>query len=227
MKAPELTALAIDWALGKYPGAHVVRELSVADWGGALLDVGIITDSEIIGVEVKGDGDSPARLPLQAVTYPRVCTRMWLLPAPGLMAKCREAKPNGWGLLELHAGAVRRANVARRRVPPPEGTPPHVARYMKRVYEHDPDRYEPAREADRLRQLCPWSLCGTLWAEELRIICKEEADRHPELARLRNIRPMVDALVETLPVPRLYEHTVRRLRERKWRGRKRVLGREE
>ena len=72
MKAPELLPLAVDWLAETYPGSIIVTELSVADWGGALVDVAAITETEIVGVEIKGDGDSPARLKLQGMAYGRV-----------------------------------------------------------------------------------------------------------------------------------------------------------
>ena len=41
MKAPDLLPLAVDWLAETYPGSIIVTELSVADWGGALVDVGL------------------------------------------------------------------------------------------------------------------------------------------------------------------------------------------
>ena len=55
MKASELLPLAVDWLTQVYPGSLIVSELSVADWGGARVDVAAITECEIVGVEIKGE----------------------------------------------------------------------------------------------------------------------------------------------------------------------------
>lgn len=79
MKANELTELAIEWLSKQYPDSVIVTELSVSSWGGASIDVAAITDNEIAGIEIKGEGDSPSRLKLQGLVYGRVARKMWLL----------------------------------------------------------------------------------------------------------------------------------------------------
>ena len=112
MIAKDLLALAIDWLRDSYPGSVIVSELSVADWGGASVDVAAITETHIVGVEIKGDGDSPARLDRQGLAYGMVCQEMWLLPAPSLLERCRSRRPSGWGMLEVWEGTVRPLNRA-------------------------------------------------------------------------------------------------------------------
>jgi hypothetical protein len=70
--------------------------LSVASMGGARLDLAAVTPNELIGVEIKGEGDSTARLALQGMQYSAVCTRLFLLPCPSLRDRCVKARPPGW-----------------------------------------------------------------------------------------------------------------------------------
>ncbi|MEM9043503.1 MAG: hypothetical protein AAGC81_02325 [Pseudomonadota bacterium] len=105
-KAPELLELSIEWARTTFPDSVIVPEMSVADWGGASLDLGIITDSEVIGIEIKGEGDSPARLPLQGVAYPLVCRFMYLLCCPSIEVRCHKKRPTGWGRLSIEEGQI-------------------------------------------------------------------------------------------------------------------------
>jgi hypothetical protein len=106
VKAGELKALAIDWLASTYPGSLIVPELSIGTWGAALLDVAAVTESEIIGVEIKGEGDSPARLPLQAAIYSKAATRMFLLPCPELEERCFKRIPDAWGRLTARSGII-------------------------------------------------------------------------------------------------------------------------
>lgn len=99
--ADVLTAMASDWLALRYPDALIVREFCVGVWGGALIDLAAITETEIIGLEVKGDGDSPTRLKLQASLYAKAAQRMFLLPAPSIFDRCRKAETPGWRLLTI------------------------------------------------------------------------------------------------------------------------------
>ncbi len=213
MKAPDLLPLAVEWLALTYPGAIIVTELSVADWGGALVDVAAITETEIVGVEIKGDVDSPARLQLQGMAYGRVCRRMWLLPSPELQDRCHAQCPRGWGRLEIWEGRVRAFNRATRlgrRIPTRDG---HRYESLR-----DESRYDPcaARES---RLLCPHSMCGTLWRDDLR-----------EMARLcevrgigkANVEPLTRAICAQLPAPAIHAGMIDQLRRRQWR--KPVIG---
>ena len=93
MRAPELRDLTIAWLRARHPEAIIVPELSVADWGGASIDVAAITPTHIVGVEIKAEGDSPSRLDLQGAVYPRVAREMWLLPDESIREKCFAKKP--------------------------------------------------------------------------------------------------------------------------------------
>ena len=211
MKAPELLELATQWLSSAYPGSIIVPELSVADWGGARIDVGAITDNEIVGVEIKGDGDSPTRLDLQGLVYGKVARRMWLLPTPeGTLAeRCAKKKPMGWGTLEVHGGEVRPKNVARKL-----GDVEITSYGTRQRWVPDQDTYKPDDAGWSMRQ-CPWAMCGTLWRDELY-----------EVARLNNVKTkgralvsaLTDAICEQMPVPKLHDAMIDQLRRREWRG---------
>jgi hypothetical protein len=109
VRAPELLSLAVDWLVSAYPDSLIVPELSVGTWGAALLDVAAITATEIVGIEIKGEGDSPARLPLQAALYSKAATRMFFLASPTLEERCFRHLPDAWGRLTICDGRVRHA----------------------------------------------------------------------------------------------------------------------
>ncbi len=100
-RSDRLKIMALHWLRAQFPDALLVPELAVAKYGDAMIDVGAITASEIVGIEIKGDGDSPARLARQGWVYSRAATRMFLLPAPSLLKKVLKHIPPGWGLLEV------------------------------------------------------------------------------------------------------------------------------
>jgi hypothetical protein len=104
VKAIELRDKAKAWLRAKYPDAVVTHELSVAEYGHALVDVAAITPDFIHGIEIKGEGDSPARLALQGGMYSRVCRKMHLLCCPTIASRCMKHLPYGWGV--LHADAT-------------------------------------------------------------------------------------------------------------------------
>ena len=211
MRAAELTMLTVDWLKVEYPTSTIVTELSVDDWGAARIDVAAITDDEIIGVEIKGEGDSPTRLDLQGLVYSRVARRMWLLCTPSgtLAERCAKKKPVGWGTLEVSNGVIRPQNVAKKLGPVEElddGS-------SRQRYIEDIDTYVPDESGLNVRQ-CIWAMCGTLWREEL---C--------EIARISGIKvnsktyvhELTEAIVEKLPVPRMHDHMIKALRKRAWR----------
>jgi hypothetical protein len=102
--AHDLCEQATAWLRREWPRAVIIPELSVAAWGGARLDLAAVTETELIGVEIKGDGDSTARLTLQGMLYSSVCSRMFLLPSRDLREKCLKAKPPGWLMARNGAG---------------------------------------------------------------------------------------------------------------------------
>lgn len=104
--ASRLCEMASDWLAARYPEALIVREFCVGVWGGALIDLAAITETEIIGLEIKGDGDSPTRLKLQASLYAKAAQRMFLLPAPSIFGRCAKADTPGWRLLAVENGQI-------------------------------------------------------------------------------------------------------------------------
>lgn len=211
MNAHELTALASDWLAATYPGSVIVPELSVADWGGARVDLAAITPTGIIGVEVKGEGDSPARLELQGHVYGRVCRRMWLLADESLRDVCHQRRPSGWGRLEVWEGAVRPWNRAKK-----PGEREKTKTGWRTKYIRDDSRYDPDEPTENMA-LCPWSMCGTLWRDELY-----------EIARLHGLqvtpRAYVHALTEAvtnqLPMPTIHAAMIDALMRREWGSQK-------
>lgn len=211
MRAPELLKLAIDWLRETYPQSIIVPEMSVSDWGGAMIDVAAITDEMIVGIEIKGEGDSPTRLELQGQKYGQVARRMWLLPTPEgtLAARCDKKAHPSWGRLELHEGAVRPRNIATKLGPWEEDERGRKGR--SRI--PDPDRYNFSKPG-LSRMLNPWAICGTLWREELYRIAK--AQGMPVNSKT-NVGPLTDMLVKSLPVERLHDLMIEQLRQRVWR----------
>ena len=207
MKADELLTLAIDWLDKEYPGSIIVTELSVADWGKARIDVAAITKTEIVGVEIKGEGDSPSRLELQGHVYGRVARKMWLLADESLQQKCFNRRPRNWGRLEIHKGTARPFNRATK-----TGSSIKTATGTRYETVRDHTNYDPD-EARENPLLCPASMCGTLWRDELYTIAR--------LAGLRTTPkittcPLTDVIIEQLPAPTIHKYMVEMLRIRKW-----------
>lgn len=207
MKAAEILPLAIDWLAERYPHSLIVPELSIGTWGAALLDVAAITETEIIGVEIKGEGDSPTRLPLQAAIYSKAATRMFFLPCPALEDRCFKHIPAAWGKLRLRDGRIETI----------------LTDHQRWVIENI-HSYAVGRDPEPAERLCtaPLQLLQCLWRDELDAIARKlslivgrldvESLRREiaERVALRELRPVVCSL----------------LRERRWtnqRGTKLVI----
>lgn len=185
MTAKDLLELAKVYCAARYPTAVLVPEFSIGSWGKALLDLAVITETEIIGVEIKGDGDSPARIPLQAAVYSKAATRMFFLPAPSLEANCFRHIPDCWGRL---------------RVEPETGC-------VVRAKRHEWDR---EREPDLLCT-APRQLLQCLWKDELRGIAR----RHEIFTTKRpTADDLLGCLAEDLPLKTLRTEVCDALRRR-------------
>jgi len=211
MNAKELTELAISWLSATHPDSILVTELSVADWGGASIDVAAITPTHIVGVEIKGEGDSPTRLDRQGLAYGMVAREMWLLCDESIRSKCFARKPSGWGRLEIWEDAVRPWNRSTKlgewvSTGPNSGYVPTV---------RDDSTYEPdvARVAGHL---CPRILCETLWRDEL-----YEIARHHKLKMTTRatVEPLREVICEQLPVSLIHTAMITALRNREWKKR--------
>ena len=152
MRAANLLPLAIDWLRERHPTAIIVTEMSVADWGAARIDVAAITETHIVGVEIKGFGDSLTRLDRQGLAYGMVAREMWLLPCDELAGKVQPKLPYGWGVLEVDGEKVRPKN-NREKLIYVEGVQTWIA---------DDDDYKPKTAYVR-GHLSPVAMCGTLW----------------------------------------------------------------
>lgn len=210
MKAKELCNLAVEWLKTEYPDAVIVTELSVADWGGARIDVAAITDNEIIGVEIKGEGDSHTRLKLQGLVYGRVARQMWLLPCDSLLEKCKSHRPVGWGLLEVYEedGQVRPYNWATKHGKKVKTKHGYTWEQLRDDSRYDP--YDPPHS----KHLCPHSMCGTLWRDELYQIARLSG---VQINGRALVHTLTDAICDQLPAPTIHTLMIRELRRRIWK----------
>ncbi len=96
--ADVLTEMAEKWLRKQYPDAIIMREFNAAKWGGALIDVVALTKTQIIGIEIKGHGDTLTRLKLQGPAYSMIASSMYLLCCPELAEKLKKKslKPFRW-----------------------------------------------------------------------------------------------------------------------------------
>jgi len=160
-------------------------------------------------VEIKGTGDSPARLDRQGIAYGMVVREMWLLPCPTLRDKCWAKRPPNWGRLEIWNGAVRPLNRATKMG---EKITTKTSTYYPAV--RDDDRYEP-EQAPIAGHLTPAAMTGTLWKEELASIaqrCRIEGVTKSSYAHV-----LAEALEAQMPAPVLHAEMIRELRARQWR----------
>ncbi|EPX78057.1 hypothetical protein [Salipiger mucosus] len=210
MKANDLRTLATDWLAAAYPDSILVTELSIDDWGSASLDLAAITPSHIVGVEIKGEGDSPARLERQALTYPMAAREMWLLCDPSIKDKCFAKRPAGWGRLELWEGKVRPDNRAKKRGPMTKRK--NGNHFWPSV--RDDSRYVPDR-ASKLMQLAPHAICGALWKDELLTIARKYDLLPPR--RKAYVHVLTEILIDNLPVTVIHDEMIAAFRCRQWR----------
>lgn len=191
MKAAELLPLAIAWLSDRHPGALIVPELSIGTWGGALLDVAAITSAEIIGVEIKGEGDSPARMPLQASLYSKAATRMWFLPCLDLEDRCFKHLPDAWGRLVVREGVIE----------------PALTKWQQ-------TQVDLKWEVELAKRLCtaPAQLLQCLWRDELDTI----AGLCGVITGKVDVETLRWKIAEAVPLEKLRLETCDALRRRRW-----------
>lgn len=107
--ARDLLGLAQMWLAQHYPDSLIVPEFSIGNWGSALIDVAAITPTEIIGIEIKGAGDSHTRLALQAAVYSKAATRMFVVACPTIEQKIFRFSSPDWGRLRVDGDTLVRA----------------------------------------------------------------------------------------------------------------------
>ena len=186
-KAPELLELAAQFLARRYPNSLIVRELSIGNWGSALIDLVAICDDEIIGIEIKGDGDSPTRLGLQQALYSKAADRMWILPSPDLENRCFEGKhkvTREWGRLVLRDGKI------------------------------EPFKYSWGAESKPGKlAIAPAQLLEALWKAELQFIAAgERCNSHSRM----KVDELVDEISELVPLRNIRKAVCGRLLERDW-----------
>lgn len=99
--AERLTEMGVAWLRAQRPDALIVPEFVCGCGGAARIDLAAITKDGIFGVEIKGEGDSAARLPSQGPLFSAVCSTVHLLPAPSLLQKMRDKRPPHWAMLRV------------------------------------------------------------------------------------------------------------------------------
>lgn len=196
-KAARLCDLASDWLATRYPNALIVRELSVGKWGKALIDIAAITPDHIIGIEIKGDGDSGARLELQGHAYSRVATHMFLLTAPSLDGIAAKHKPADWWHLRVEAGEI-------------------VAGRLDHVW------YAGARpDGPASLPNAPAQLLECLITRELKILARELC---PTIDCGRTVPALIHAISENAPLAEVRRGVCAALRVRDWIAYDRSIG---
>lgn len=103
--AARLTEMAADWLRIRFPGALIVPEFVCGALASARIDVAAITSQGIHGIEIKGDGDTHARLASQGPLFLGVCSTVRLLCSPNC-PKILEHTPAGWGRFEIENGRL-------------------------------------------------------------------------------------------------------------------------
>lgn len=188
MRAADLLPLTIDWLAARYPQSLIVPELSIGTWGAALLDVAAVTETEIIGVELKGEGDSPARMPLQASIYSKAATRMFFLPCPTLEERCFKHLPSAWGKLAIREGRIEHQIQG--------------LSWRQRERKGEPD------------DLCvaPAQLLQCLWRADLEAIARI----HGVITGKADVEKLRWEIAEQVPLRTLKREVCLALRQRKW-----------
>lgn len=171
MKADELTDLACDWLAFRFPGAKVVTEMPVGHGGRASIDVAAICADQIVGVEIKGEGDSPSRLKLQGPVYDRICRQVYLLACPGFETRIQSHRPNDWKPIFVKGDPVKF----------PPDSPLHEPRSLS---QNKADYCGPLHRGVGLG-LCPAALAGLIWTNEYGLL-------HDALLDVRDSHPWDD-----------------------------------
>lgn len=186
--AKTLLGWALWWSREQWPEAVLIPELSVATWGGARLDLAISTPTQLIGVEIKGEGDSIGRLQLQGWAYSMVATQMFLLPCEKLRKKCWDAKPPGWLMAQNSDGE-----------------------WYKNTDDFGVNRGH-GWDGKRLSQ-SPHRMIEMLWADEIRYLARA---LDVDIFGLRGYEAIGHAVAEQVPIGKLRPKVYRLLHERKW-----------
>lgn len=197
--AGRLLCMAMRWLREQHPDSVIVPELSVGNWGKARIDLAAVCADEIVGVEIKGDGDSPSRLARQGWSYGLVASRVYLLPAPSIASRCDKARPDGWGLLKVTDAGVERA-----------------------ALDANGRRIGDAKRSDNSAA----AMAGLFWASEARATWTWWLGQMPDsmrsaawlpAAKANAVHTIHRAMGEAMPAAVLRRELCRTLRERNWR----------
>lgn len=190
--APILTDMAEKWLRLNLPDALIMREFNAAKWGGALIDIVAITKTRIIGIEIKGQGDSLTRLKLQGPSYSLVTNKMYLLCCPELWEKCKKKflKPQGWIGLVIDGDDLKYEHES----------------FYNREHIVDSDIYHRLPNS-------PFALCSLLWKVELvhlgqRLRC--------DVVSSMNVSAIIKTISEICPLREIRQGVIDTLLVRNW-----------
>jgi len=148
------------------PAARIVHELNVAGQGTNRIDVAAITETTIVGVEIKSEKDVLKRLDKQWAAFNKICHHVIVAAHEKHFAEHRETwQKDGEGYLDLNHPLFFGKWAMRRHVwrfPRPDGA---SARFR---HEGDNWDFDPIRAAAAKYPLCSSALLEMLWASELR-----------------------------------------------------------
>lgn len=182
-----LTEMGIKFLRERYPDAIVMKEFCGGKWGVSSIDLAAITKNRIIGMEIKGEGDSFARLSLQGPTYAMVANTMFLVLCPSLAEKNARIRkvPRRWHLLEIDEDALK------------------VPRYFDRFEEQKYGRLDNS----------PYRLLGLLWKKELIAAARQV---RVDAVHRENVDTIINRIAELAPLGEIRKAVVGQLWGRNW-----------
>jgi hypothetical protein len=85
-----------DWLEMRYEMVRILEEKQI---GRSRADVVAVTDAGLMGIEIKSDADTYARLPRQVKDYDRYFDYNWLVVGSTHAMSSREHVPEWWGII--------------------------------------------------------------------------------------------------------------------------------
>jgi len=196
--AKTLTGFAEKFLHEKFPNALIMREFNAAKWGNALIDVVAITEKKIIGIEIKGQGDSLTRLKLQGPAYSMVASHMFLLCCPELFEKCQKKDliPYRWEYLKVSGESID---------------------WGRSYYNCD---FKTVDDRPSFHPNSARALCSMLWKKELVRFGQElRCDVKNSMA----VDTIIDEVSEKVPLREIRTMVIKYLRSRDWSFKNHVI----
>lgn len=183
----KLTRLGLEWLRQKYPEAVIVPEFTAAAYGERKIDLVAVTAlNGLVGIEIKGEKDSLKRMEIQGPAYSKVCTQMYLLPAPKFHDKANRLiwSHPGWGLLKII----------------------DVAFVDEIIMHHHPSN----------PQNCPYRLCEILWKTEVVKLARLLDLPPKKAPSTCSKHELVNIIVESISLGNIRAAVNKIMRERDW-----------